>query len=80
MAKPSEKRCKEIVRNAIDKIIALFPEKTQNELAAALRIKSPSISGWRRRGMVPLDRIDKLELISGGVVTRHELEPRFPWD
>lgn len=48
---------------------------TQEALAAALGIKSASISGWRERGRVPAERCLAIENATGGVVTRHQLRP-----
>lgn len=48
---------------------------TQDALASVLRIKSPSISEWRKRGRVPAERCIAIEQATGGQVTRYELRP-----
>ncbi len=48
---------------------------TQQALAAALGIRSPSISEWRARGRVPVERCGAIEQVTDGVVTRYELRP-----
>lgn len=48
---------------------------SQQALADALKIKSPSISGWRQAGRVPVERCAAVEEATGGRVTRHELRP-----
>ncbi len=46
---------------------------SQEALAKALRIRSPSISEWRKRGKVPADRCLAIEEATNGAVTRYEL-------
>lgn len=58
---------------ALEKAIDLLG--TQDRLADALGIRSPSIAGWRRRGKVPADRCRAIEDAVGGGVTRYELRP-----
>jgi DNA-binding transcriptional regulator YdaS (Cro superfamily) len=58
---------------ALDRAIAIF--ETQEAFAAALGIKSPSVSEWRRRETVPHDRCADIERITDGEVTRAELRP-----
>lgn len=48
---------------------------TQEALAAALGIRSPSISEWRQRGQVPIERCVQIEEATGGEVTRYDLRP-----
>lgn len=48
---------------------------TQEELAARLGIKSPSISGWRNRNKVPSERCIAIEQATNGRVTRYDLRP-----
>jgi len=48
---------------------------TQEALAAALGIRSPSISEWRKRGNVPVERCVAIEQATNGAVTRYELRP-----
>jgi DNA-binding transcriptional regulator YdaS (Cro superfamily) len=48
---------------------------SQDRLAAALGIKSPSISDWRTRGRVPAERCLAIELLTVGEVTCHDLRP-----
>ncbi len=52
---------------------------SQEALAAALGIKSPSISGWRSAGTVPQDRCAAIERATGGAVRCEELRPDIPW-
>jgi DNA-binding transcriptional regulator YdaS (Cro superfamily) len=58
---------------ALQRAIDLFP--TQDAFAAALNIKSPSVSEWRKRGIVPHERCADIERITEGKVTRAELRP-----
>lgn len=46
---------------------------SQESLAAALGIKSPSISEWRSRGFVPPKRVLDIERLTG--ISRHDLRP-----
>lgn len=48
---------------------------SQQALAAALGIKSPSITEWRQRGRVPAERCIAIEQATGGAVTRYDLRP-----
>lgn len=47
--------------------------RTQDALAAALGIRSASISGWRKRGKVPSERCREIETLTG--VSCHRLRP-----
>jgi len=47
---------------------------TQQKLADALGIKSPSITEWHQR-KVPAERCLAIEHATGGAVTRQELRP-----
>lgn len=57
----------------IDRLVDLFG--TQSALAAKLGIRCASISGWRQRGKVPVERCLAIEQATGGKVTRYELRP-----
>ena len=57
----------------LDRACALLG--SQDRLAAALKIKSPSISEWRKRGQVPPNRCVAIEELTGGAVTCHQLRP-----
>lgn len=59
--------------DALDRAIAVFG--TQTELAAALGIKSPSISEWRMRGSIPFHRCEDIQRVTKGKVTLAELCP-----
>lgn len=48
---------------------------SQDRLAAALGIKSPSISEWRTRGRIPAKRCLAIEQLTLGKVTCHDLRP-----
>jgi len=48
---------------------------SQEALAKALYIRSPSISEWRKRKRVPAGRCRDIEKVTGGQVTRHDLRP-----
>lgn len=48
---------------------------SQQAMADALAIRSPSISGWRQAGRVPAERCAAIEQLTNGEVTRHELRP-----
>jgi DNA-binding transcriptional regulator YdaS (Cro superfamily) len=58
---------------ALEKAIAIF--ETQDLLAAALKIRSPSISGWKKSKIVPYERCADIERVTDGRVTRAELRP-----
>lgn len=58
---------------ALDRAVAVL--KTQEALAQALGVRSPSISGWKRHGLVPIDWCEPIELLTGGEVSRHDLRP-----
>jgi DNA-binding transcriptional regulator YdaS (Cro superfamily) len=47
----------------------------QDALALKLNIRSPSISGWRRRKNVPIERCIDIERATEGQVSRYELRP-----
>lgn len=47
---------------------------TQEALASALGIRSPSISEWRKR-QVPAERCPEIEKATSGKVTRYDLRP-----
>lgn len=57
----------------LDRAIAHF--ESQQALADALEIRSPSISEWRKRGRVPAERCRAIEHATGGAVTRYDLRP-----
>lgn len=59
----------------IDRVIAHLG--SQQALADALGIRSPSISEWRARGArgIPAERCLPIERATGGAVTRYELRP-----
>jgi DNA-binding transcriptional regulator YdaS (Cro superfamily) len=59
--------------DALNRAIKLFP--TQEAFAAALGVKSPSISEWRTRKQVPVERCVAIEAITNGAITRAELRP-----
>lgn len=48
---------------------------SQIELATRLGISSPSISEWKRRGRVPVERCPDIERATAGQITRHDLRP-----
>lgn len=48
---------------------------SQQALADLIGIKSPSISEWRQRGKVPVERCLVIETATAGAVTRHDLRP-----
>lgn len=49
-------------------------------LANALNLKWPSaVTNWRIRNSVPPKHAFKIEELTGGKVTRHQLCPDFPW-
>ena len=58
--------------SSIDRAIAALG--SQQALADALGIRSPSISEWKDRG-VPPGRCIPIEQATGGAVTRYELRP-----
>lgn len=58
---------------ALDIAVATFP--TQNAFAAALGIRSASVSGWRKCGRAPAARCLDIERITAGRVTRYDLRP-----
>lgn len=59
--------------DALDRAIAEFG--TQEKFAAALGIKSPSVSEWRTRGRIPFDRCKDIVRVTKGAVRLDELCP-----
>lgn len=59
--------------NALDLVIHHFG--SQIALATALGVRSPSISEWRRRGRVPVDRCRDIVRATQGAVTLTDLRP-----
>ena len=59
--------------DALDRAVEILG--TQDALAEALGIRSPSISEWRSRGRVPTERCLGIERATKGKVTRYELRP-----
>lgn len=59
---------------ALDRAIKTFP--TQDAFAAALGVKSPSVSEWKK-GRVPEDRCPTIEQLTR--VTCEELLPDVDW-
>ncbi|WP_075575002.1 transcriptional regulator [Lysobacter antibioticus] len=57
----------------LDRAIAIL--SGQKALADAIGVKSPSISGWYSRGVVPAKRCRAIEMATGGQVTCHDLRP-----
>lgn len=57
----------------LDKAISIVG--SQQLLADALKIKSPSISEWKSRGRVPVERCVDIETVTAGAVTRYDLRP-----
>jgi DNA-binding transcriptional regulator YdaS (Cro superfamily) len=55
--------------------VAIDHMGSQQLLADALGIKSPSISEWRSRGKVPVERCASIEALTDGRVTRQQLRP-----
>lgn len=47
----------------------------QYALAEALGIRSPSISEWRKRRRIPVERCSAIERATAGKVTRFALRP-----
>ena len=58
---------------ALDRAIQIIG--SQSALADALNIKSPSISEWRARQRVPVERCVQIERATNGAVSRHDLRP-----
>lgn len=58
---------------ALDRACALMG--SQLALATSLKIRSPSISDWRKRGRVPVERCGDIEVATRGLVTRYDLRP-----
>jgi DNA-binding transcriptional regulator YdaS (Cro superfamily) len=59
--------------NALDQAVVVMG--TQSRLAQAIGIRSPSISGWRAVGKVPIARCEAIERATSGAVTRSDLRP-----
>jgi DNA-binding transcriptional regulator YdaS (Cro superfamily) len=58
----------------IDRIIHAFGG-SQVELARELGVTKMAITQWRRRDRIPAERVLRLERLTGGRVTRHEMRP-----
>ena len=59
--------------DALDQVIEILG--SQEALASNLKIRSPSISEWRKRGRVPAERCLEIERLTENRVTRYELRP-----
>lgn len=59
--------------DALEQVIELLG--SQEALASKLKIRSPSISEWRKRGRVPAERCREIENLVGKKVTRYDLRP-----
>lgn len=55
--------------------VAIRTLGSQQALADALGIKSPSITEWRTRERIPAERCIAIETATGGAVTRYDLRP-----
>lgn len=58
--------------NALDHAVAIFG--SQDKLAQALGIRSPSISEWRRR-RIPVGRCRDIVAVTNGAVSLSDLRP-----
>lgn len=58
--------------DALDKACEVMG--SQMALAQALKVRSPSVSEWRKRG-VPATRCREIEEATAGQVTRYQLRP-----
>lgn len=59
--------------DALEKAILIFG--TQAALAESIGIRSPSISEWKARGIVPVARCADIERATNGAVSRYDLRP-----
>lgn len=59
--------------DALDQVIEILG--SQEALASNLKIRSPSISEWRKRGRVPAERCLEIERLTENRVTRYDLRP-----
>jgi len=59
--------------DALEQVIEILG--SQEALASNLKIRSPSISEWRKRGRVPAERCLEIERLTDNRVTRYELRP-----
>lgn len=55
--------------------IAIDTLGSQQALADALGIRSPSITEWKQRRRVPAERCMAIEVATGRAVTCHDLRP-----
>ena len=55
--------------------VAIDTLGSQQALADALGIRSPSITEWKQRGRVPAERCMAIETATGRAVTCHDLRP-----
>lgn len=58
---------------ALDRAIAIVG--SQSIFASRLGIRCASISGWRKRRRIPVDRCLAIESMTAGAVTRYDLRP-----
>lgn len=68
-----EIRSDDVKQSPLERAISAFG--TQEAFAAALRIKSPSVSRWRKNQRVPVERCVAVEMATKGKVTRYDLRP-----
>lgn len=59
--------------DALEQVIEILG--SQEALASCLKIRSPSISDWRKRGRVPAERCLEIEKLTDSRVSRYDLRP-----
>lgn len=63
-------------KSSLQRAVSQF--QTQAAFAAAVGVKSPSVSEWMRRG-VPLERCREVEAATSGAVRCEDLRPDVDW-
>jgi DNA-binding transcriptional regulator YdaS (Cro superfamily) len=56
-----------------------FKNLTQKEFADMAGVSQGRVSQWIAGEVVPLDRIEQIEIGTDGLVNRFDLSPNFPW-
>lgn len=65
--------CKLLFMEALDKAIKHFGSAT--ELGKQLGLSPAAVTNWKARGVVPAKIAKRIEEVTDGAVTRHELAP-----
>ena len=65
--------------NAIDLTELITRLGGTSEVARMCKVRPPSVSEWRSRGLIPADRCEQIERATNGAVTCEDLRPDLMW-